>query len=73
MATFREKRNALLLGTFCKCNSRIIICFALHLHTSKNLDHPYWSELRLLKGDVCRLFQVFDIPILATTNQSSVD
>ena len=47
------------------------------LHTSKNLDYPYWSnnefdlenwtdtefrsERRFVKGDVYRLFKVFDI------------
>ena len=49
-----------------------------YLHTSKNLGYPYWSynefdlenwtdaecrsELRFLKGDLYRLFEVFDIP-----------
>ena len=48
------------------------------LHTTKNLDYPYWSynefdlenwtdaecrsELTFLKGDECKLFEVFDIP-----------
>ena len=53
-----------------------LFCFTIF--TSKILDYPYWSynefdlqnwteaecrsELRFLKGDVYRLFEVFDIP-----------
>ena len=78
MAAFRETRNAVLL-----VHSRDIIpeeeFVLLHdLHTSKNLDYPYWSynefdlenstdtewrsELHVLKGDVYRFFEVFEIP-----------
>ena len=77
MATFREKRNALLLAHSADIipdDDFVLFC---DLHTRKNLDYPYWSynefglenwtdaecrsELRFLK-DVYRLFEFFDIP-----------
>ena len=59
---FQRNEKCAFTDTFCKCNFWIRIFFAVHLHTSKNLDYRYWSELRFLKGDKCRLFEVFDIP-----------
>ena len=91
MAAFRDTRNALLLAHSADIipdEEFVLLC---DLHTSKKLDHPYWSysefdlqnwsdaewrsELRFLKGDLYRLFEVFDIPeeITSTTDQSSVD
>ena len=75
---FREARNALLLAHSADILPEEEFVLLYNFHTSKNLDYDYWShnefdsenwtdaecrsELRFLKGDVCRLFEVFDIP-----------
>ena len=74
---FQGNKKCSFTGTFCRHNPWQRICF-YEPHTSKNLDYTYWlynefdlenwtdaerrSELRFLKGDVYRLFEVFDIP-----------
>ena len=82
MATFIEIKNALLLAYCAHIIHSEEFVLLYDLHTSKNLDYPYWSysefdlenwtdaecrsELRPSRGDVYRLFEAFDI-------QSSVD
>ena len=77
MAVFRDTRNALLLAHSADIPDEEFVLL-YDLHTSKNLDYLYWSynefdlenwtdaecwsELRFLKGDLYRLFEVFDIP-----------
>ena len=77
MATFRETRNALLLALSTDIISEKQFVLLYNLHTSKNLDYPYWSynefdlenwihaenrsELMFLKGDVYRSFDIFVI------------
>ena len=87
MATFRETRNAVLLAHFADIIPDEEFVWLYDLHTSKNLDCPWWlynefdlnnwtdaecrSELRFSKGDVYRLFEVFDFPEETTCyNQS---
>ena len=78
MAAFRETRNALSLTHSADIIPDKEFVLLYEPHTSKNLDYTYWlynefdlenwtdaerrSELRFLKGDVYRLFEVFDIP-----------
>ena len=78
MAAFRETRNALLLAHSADIIPDKKFVLLYEPHTSKNLDYTYWSynefdlgnwtdterrsELRFLKGDVYRLFEVSDIP-----------
>ena len=78
MATFRDTRNALLLAHSTDVIPDEEFVLLNDLHKSKNLDYPSWSynefhlqkwtdaesrsELRFLKGDLYRLFEVFDIP-----------
>ena len=78
MVTFRHTRNALLLAHSADIIPGEEFALLYYLHTSKNLGYPFWSynefdlenwtdaecrsELRYLKGDVYRLFEVFDIP-----------
>ena len=78
MAAFRDTRNALLLAHFADIIPDEEFVLLYGLDTSKNLDYPYWSynefdleswtdaecrcEITFFKGDVYRLFEVFDIP-----------
>ena len=78
MTTSRETKNAILLVHSADMITDEDFFLLYHLHTSKNLDYPYWSysefdlenwtdaetrsELRSLRGDVYILFEVFDIP-----------
>ena len=78
MATFGETKNAILLAHSADIITDEEFFLLYHLHTSKNLDCPYWSysefdlenwtcaesrsELRSLRGDVYIFFEVFDIP-----------